>query len=283
MKEHGTLFSIQGMSKVLNASKSGYCSWLKRSPSERTVQNQRLAEKIIDLHQKSRKTYGHRRIHADLKAEKISCSLHRVARLMRQHGIRPKTVKKFKITTDSKHNLPVQENILNRQFNVKSLNQRWVGDITYIPTREGWLYLATVLDLCSRRVVGWSMSHRMQTNLVADALKMAIKHRGVYLMPSLLWHSDRGSQYASIEYQQLLRQHGITGSMSRKGNCWDNAVAESFFGSLKKELVHHEDYTTREDAKKSIFEYLEVFYNRQRRHSSLGYLPPAEFERLMAA
>jgi transposase InsO family protein len=202
---------------------------------------------------------------------------------MREQGIKPKTVKKFRVTTDSKHSLPVQDNILNREFNVTSLNRRWAGDITYIPLQNGWLYLATVIDLCSRRVIGWSMSDRMQTTLVSDALKMALSHRGIRSAASLLWHSDRGSQYASYEYQRLLKQHGLRGSMSRKGNCWDNAVSESFFSSLKKELVHHERYANQAEAKRSIFEYLEVFYNRQRRHSSLGYLPPAEFERLMVA
>jgi len=284
MKQYEKQFSVQAMCRVLTVSKSGYFAWAKGLPSEREVNDMKLTDKIIVLHKKSRRTYGYRRIHADLKAEGVPCGKNRIARLMREQGIKPKTVKKFRVTADSKHNLPVQKNILNREFNIASLNQRWAGDITYIPIQNnGWLYLATVIDLCSRRVIGWSMSDRMQTSLVSDAMKMALTHRGIHATASLLWHSDRGSQYASYEYQRLLKQYGIKGSMSRKGNCWDNAVAESFFGSLKKELIHHENYSNREEAKRSIFEYLEVFYNRQRRHSSLGYLPPAEFERLMAA
>lgn len=200
---------------------------------------------------------------------------------MKENSIRPKTIKKFKVTTDSNHNKPVYENKLERQFNVNQPNQAWVSDITYVATQEGWLYLAVVIDLFSRKIIGWAMSSRMQAVLISDALKMAIRNR--QLDDKLLFHSDRGSQYASDEVQTLLRLHHIDCSMSRKGNCWDNAVAESFFHSLKTECVYHENFKTREEAKKTIFDYIEIFYNRQRRHSFLNYCPPVEYEKLMCA
>src|SRR6185437_7518990 len=235
---------------------------------------QALAIEIETIHQEVKQRYGSPRIHAELRARGLGCCVNTVAKLMRQHGIAAKTKRKFRCTTDSNHDRPVAENILDRQFEPTAANQAWLADITYIPTREGWLYLAAVEDLYSRQIVGWSMSERMSSRLVVDALEMAVSRR----LPGegLLAHSDRGSQYASDHYQRLLEQHGITCSMSRRGNCWDNAPMESFFASLKKELVHHEDYQTRAEARASVFEYIEVFYNRVRRHSALGYLSPVE-------
>lgn len=280
MKDNCEYFSLKAMCAVLEVSRSGYFEWLNRKPSKRQRENANLSAKILEIHTKSRKTYGYRRIHAELEAKEGPCGMNRVARLMKKQDLRPKTVRKFRATTNSNHRFPVFENHLNREFMPTSLDQRWCGDITYIATKEGWLYLATVLDLYSRKIIGWAMNATMTTELVSRALLMALNRRGKTLAPHLLWHSDRGSQYASGEFQNLLKDRGIIGSMSRKGNCWDNAVAESFFGTLKKELVHHEVYETREMAEKSIFEYIEVFYNRQRRHSTLGYLSPAEFEAL---
>jgi putative transposase len=210
------------------------------------------------------------------KGRNVTCCVNTIAKLMHNEGIRAKSARKFRNTTDSNHALPVAENVLDRQFDAQSPNERWVADITYIPTREDWLYLAAVEDLYSRMVVGWSMADHMESRLVVDALEMAVTRR--LLDEGLLAHSDRGSQYASDHYQRLLGQHGIECSMSGVGQCWDNAPMESFFASLKKELVHHEDYQTRAEARASIFEYIETFYNPKRRHSALGYVSPAEYE-----
>src|SRR5207248_493448 len=217
------------------------------------------------------------RVHAELVARGQDCCVNTVAGLMHDHDIRAKTARKFRCTTDSNHHLPVAANLLDRQFNPSGANEAWVADITYIPTREGWLYLAAVEDLHSRMVVGWSMAEHMESRLVVDALALAVQRR----LPGeeLLAHSDLGSQYASAHYQLLLAKHGIVCSMSRRGDCWDNAPMESFFASLKKELVHDADFSTRAEARAAIFEYIEVFYNRQRRHSTLGYQSPVEFER----
>jgi putative transposase len=229
------------------------------------------------IHTQFKARYGSPRMHKELVARGHDCCVNTVARLMHDHGIVAKTARKFRVTTtDSNHDLPVAENLLDRQFNPSKANEAWVADITYIPTREGWLYLAVVEDLFSRMVVGWSMAEHMESRLVVDALAMAVQRR----LPGedLLAHSDRGSQYASEHYQLLLGKHGITCSMSRRGDCWDNAPMESFFASLKKELVHDADFATRAEARAAIFEYIEVFYNGQRRHSSLGYVSPAEYE-----
>ena len=236
---------------------------------------------IKAVHKKSRKTYGSPRIYETLKASGETCSKKRVDRLMAKNGIRAKQKRKFVVTTDSKHNLPVADNILNREFNVHEPNTVWTSDITYIPTDEGWLYLAGVLDLCSKTAVGWSMGESMDRRLVIDALTMAYRRRKP--CEGLIHHSDRGSQYASEDYRNLLRSYGMQMSMSRKGNCWDNAPMESFFGTLKKELVYHRKYRTREEARRDIFEYIEVFYNRERLHSSLGYLSPTDYENRIAA
>ena len=266
------------MCDVLHVSRSGYYTWRRRPVSGRSQQRELLLWEIKQIHHERKKdVYGSPRVHEELKARGKRCNVKTVAGIMRENGIKSKTAKKFKVTTDSKHKRPVTGNVLNRDFEVKAANQVWLADITYVWTREGWLYLAAVEDLYSRKVVGWSLSTRLHRRLVLDALQMAIRNR----LPGeeLLHHSDRGSQYASEDYQRLLADHEITCSMSRKGNCYDNAPMESFFATLKKELIHHEDYQTREEARQSIFEYIEVFYNRVRRHSALGYVSPNEFER----
>lgn len=269
-------FSITAMCKVLHVSRAGYYAWCSRPQSKRSIEDKRLLAHIKAIFVDSRNIYGYRRVHAALAALGEQCSLHKVLRLMRENNIRPKTRKKFKVTTNSKHNKPVHDNVLDRQFKAIEPNQSWVSDITYIPTHAGWLYLAVIIDLYSRRVIGWAMSDRMKDQLVTGALKMALFRRKV--RSNLLLHSDRGSQYASDNMQKLLRHNNIICSMSRKGNCWDNAVAESVFHLLKTECVYHEHYLTRHDAKKSIFDYIEVFYNRKRKHSYLGYRSPEEYE-----
>ena len=244
------------------------------------MSNETLLECIRKSHKQSRMIYGYRRIHQDLAANQFRVSKNRVHRVMKEHKLKAKTKRRFKITTDSKHNYPIHNNVLNREFSINKPNSRWVSDITYIPTREGWLYLAVIMDLFSRKIVGWSMASRMKENIVINALKMALLKRKT--SRGLLLHSDRGSQYAASVYQALLAKHGIQCSMSRKGNCWDNSAMESFFHSLKIEHVYHENYATREEAKSKIFEYIEVFYNRQRRHSTLNYKSPNEFELMHA-
>ena len=236
-----------------------------------------LLAEVKAIHSEFKGRYGSPRIHAELVARGHAVSVNTVAELMAQHGIKAKTAKKFRHTTDSKHGLPVAANLLDRQFEPDGPDQVWSADITYTPTSEGWLYLAVVEDLFSRKVVGWSMADHMESRLVVDALEMAVARR----LPGegLLAHSDRGGQYASDHYQRVLGKHRIACSMSGVAQCWDNAPVESFFASLKKELVHHEKYTGREEAKASIFEYVEAFYNRVRRHSFLGFLSPEEFER----
>jgi putative transposase len=232
---------------------------------------------IEQIHADVKGRYGSPRMTAELNARGHACTENTVANLMKDHGIRAKTARRFVRTTDSRHDLPVADNLLDRQFDPQGPNVAWSADITYIPTADGWLYLAVVEDLFSRLIVGWSMDATMTSRLVVDALDMAV-HRRVPA-EGLLAHSDRGSQYASEHYQRLLGKHGIACSMSGVAQCWDNAPVESFFASLKKELVHHERYTTRQEAKASIFEYVEAFYNRVRRHSSLGFVSPMEFER----
>ena len=228
------------------------------------------------IHAESRSTYGSPRVHATLQAQGQRIGEHRVARLMRTSAIRAKTVKKWRATTDSAHQYPVVPNTLNRQFAVAHPNQVWAGDITYVWTAEGWLYLAVVLDLYSRRVIAWGMGSRLTQELATAALTMAVEHRRP--ASGVLHHTDRGSQYTATLYREMLAGHGLTASMSRRGNCWDNAVVESFFHTLKTELVYHRRYITREEARQDIFEWIEVFYNRTRRHSTLGYRSPAEFE-----
>lgn len=278
IRDHRREFRVWLLCRVLGVSRSGYYAWRQRPESERSRANRLLELQIRVVHQRSRRSYGSPRITDELKAGGTVCGRHRVARLMRAAGIRAKTVKKYKATTDSKHTLPVAANLLARQFTVSHPNRVWVADITYIRTGEGWLYLAAVLDLYSRQIVGWGMSDRIDGELARSALSQALAQRRP--LPGLIHHSDRGKQYAAAGYQKLLRDYGAVCSMSRKGDCWDNAPMESFFGTLKQELVYQERFATREEAKAKIFEYIEVFYNRQRRHSANGSVSPVEFEKL---
>jgi putative transposase len=262
--------------RVLKVSRSSYYEWARHRPNVNKIEDEKLQKVIRVEFDNSRATYGTRRLKKALENQSITASRRRIRRLMSEFGLHCKTKKKFKATTNSKHDFPLANNELNRQFDVKEPNRVYVGDITYIWTREGWLYLAVVIDLFSRQVVGWSMAERMQAKLVNDALMMAVWARKP--AKGLIWHTDRGSQYASDSHRLLLAQHSIAQSMSRKGNCWDNAVSESFFHTLKTELIHHENYQSSEEATKSVFEYIEVFYNRQRLHSKNGYLSPVAFE-----
>lgn len=274
---HQETFTVTRMCALMDVSQSAYYDWLKRPDSARRREDRRLGEKVKQSHEKSRKTYGARRIRQELVEDGETISRTRVGRLMKQQGLESKSQRKFKATTNSNHDRPVAPNLLDREFLVEQPDTVYAGDITYIPTEEGWLYLAVLIDLYSRAVVGWAMSERMTAPLVKDALMMATWKR----KPSkgLMVHSDRGSQYASDLYQKTLRKHGFICSMSRKGNCWDNAPSESFFHTLKTELTHHRRYQTRQEAKQEIFEYIEVFYNRQRRHSTIGYQTPLGYEK----
>lgn len=261
---------------ALEVSTSGYNDWINRPESERSREDRRLTQLIRYSHKRSRGIYGAPKIHKDLVEWGEDCSEKRVARLMREAGIQSKMARKFVITTDSKNTQQPAPDMLQRRFVVDKQDEAWVSDTTFIATREGWLYLAVILDLFSRQVIGWAMSNRNNTELVQDTLTMAIWRRGK--VKDVIVHSDQGSTYASGDYRQQLKENMLRCSMSRKGECLDNAVAESFFGSLKNELVHHEDYRTRAEARQSIFEYIEVFYNRQRRHAFLNYLTPVEYE-----
>jgi transposase InsO family protein len=278
IEERRSEWPVTQMCRVLEVSRSGFYAWQSREPSATAARREELTEQVTQIHAEVKARYGSPRMHAELVDRGHDCCVNTVARVMREAGIAAKTKRKFRQTTDSNHPHPVAENVLDRQFDPDEPNASWVADVTYIPTREGWLYLAVVVDLFSRMVVGWSLAATMTSRLVVDALEMALARRPEG-SSDLVAHSDRGSQYASEHYQRRLEEERIVCSMSRRGNCWDNAPMESFFASLKKELVHDEDYVTREKAKASIFEYIEAFYNRVRRHSSLGYVAPAEFER----
>jgi transposase InsO family protein len=277
VEAHRGRWPVRLMCRVLRVSPGGYYDWRGRPASAKTERRAALVVAIRAIHGEVKARYGSPRIQAELVARGETCCVNTVARLMREHGLAAKTKRKFRCTTDSNHGRPVAENIVDRQFEPSAPDRLWAADITFIPTGEGWLYLAAVEDLYSRKIVGWSMGSRIDSRLVVDALAMAVSRR----LPGegLVAHSDRGSQYASEHYQGLLAGHGIVCSMSRRANCWDNAPMESFFASLKKELTHGEVYATREEARASIFEYIEVFFNRIRRHSSLGYQSPAEYER----
>jgi putative transposase len=269
-------FPVAPMCRVLDVSKSGYYAWKNRKPSARKLEEERIKVAIRAAHERGRGTYGPEKIQDELaEVEQMEVGLNRIKRLRRQMKIRCKQVKKYKATTDSNHNLPVAPNLLDQDFVVSSPNKAWVADITYVPTDEGWLYLAGIKDLWNREIVGYAMSHRMTQDLVGRALfrAVAVRRPG----EGLIHHTDRGSQYCSGSYQKLMRQFKMKPSMSRKGNCWDNAPMESFFGTLKTELVHHRKYRTRQEAMAEIREYIEVFYNRQRRHASLGNLSPAVY------
>jgi transposase InsO family protein len=276
MKNHQNEFTVAAMCRFLNSSRSCFYAWLKRPKTQREKQNEVLTDQLKILFKDGRGNYGTRRLKRKLANRGHTISRRRIGRLMTRAGLICKTKRKFKVTTDSKHHQPLSPNLLERQFNVEKPDQTFVGDITYIETQEGWLYLAVVIDLYSRQVVGWSMDKRMKAKLVNDALLMAIWKRKP--AQGLIWHTDRGSQYASDSHRAILKQHRIEQSMSRKGNCWDNAVSESFFHTLKTELVHHCNFKTREEAKHEIFEYIEVFYNRIRLHSANDYLSPVDYE-----
>jgi putative transposase len=276
IRDHSKEFHVENACRVLKVSVSGYYAWSGRGSSQREIKDARLIDKIRGIYEASDGVYGVRRIHRQLIADGEKCSRNRVARLMRRCGLAARRKRKFRVTTDSKHSFPVAQNLLAREFFSAGPNQVWASDITYVWTDEGWLYLAAVIDLHSRMVVGWSMSERLERSLVLDALSMAVGRRDP--RPGLIHHSDRGSQYASDDYQKALARQGMLCSMSRKGDCWDNAVVESFFSSLKTERVHHRLYRSRAEARRDIFEYIEVFYNRVRLHSTLGYISPADFE-----
>ena len=279
IQAHQEQHSVEKMVDALDVTRSGYYAWRKKPQSRRQRENDQLKEEIAKTYESSRKTYGSPRITQTLRQNGRNVGHNRVARLMRETGLRALTKKRWKVTTQSKHRYPVAENILGREFKAAGPDQKWVGDITYILTAEGWLYLAVVLDLYSRKVVGWSMSSEMRTDLVLDALNMALTERKP--AGGLLFHSDRGVQYASERFRSRLEQLGIQQSMSRKGNCWDNACVESFFGTMKQEGCGIL-FKSRREARMFIFEYIAGFYNKRRSHSTLGYLSPDQFERRVA-
>ena len=276
-----SVYRVEKMCRILNISRSSYYTWKTRGKSMRYKVNEALVFEIKLSFEKNRKTYGSPRITAELRAKGIRCGENRVARLMRINGIVAKTKRRFKATTDSKHTLPVAENVINQNFTAERPNEVWASDITYIWTKEGWLYLAVILDIFNRKIVGWAMNSRITKDLVIKAFIMAVKRHNT--KPGVLFHSDRGSQYASDDFRKLLETHKFIQSMSGTGNCYDNAIVETFFHTLKTELVYFERYETRREARQSIFEYIEIFYNRIRRHSSLGYVSPVDFERLAMA
>ena len=274
---HAARFSVQRMCRLLGVSRSGYYAWRKRKPSSRELANHNLMKKIRKIYEESEQIYGYRKVHSQV-CNQIHCSVNRVARLMRLAGMRSRRIRRYRATTQSQHKQPVAPNLLAQEFIATAPNQKWVSDITYIHTDEGWLYLAAILDLYSRYVVGWAMASHLADMLTIRALKMALRRRQP--LPELLHHSDRGRQYASKDYRSLLMQAKAVLSMSRTGNVYDNAPMESFYASLKMERVQYRRYRTRREAKADIFHYIEVFYNRQRVHAALGYLSPVEFELL---
>lgn len=276
IREHQSQFSVTILCDILEVGPSGYYAWLGRRPTVGKSRTAQVSQAVTVSYLQSNRVYGYRKVYEDLRDLSIACCGETVRRIMKRLGFSAHIKRNYVVTTDSNHPFAVADNLLDRDFAATAPNQKWVADITYIPTREGWLYLAAVLDLFGRRIVGWAMSERIDEALVSSALQMAIRHRRP--QAGLMHHSDRGSQYASDSYQDMLHCVGMVCSMSRKGNCWDNAVMERFFRSLKTEWVKDKIYTTREDAKKDLFKYIEWFYNRQRRHASLGYQTPTAFE-----
>lgn len=278
------VYPVRLMCRLLGVSVAGFYAAQRRPPSARAERDQGLRLQVRAAHTKSRRTYGAPRVHAELRAQGVAVAKKRVARLMREDGLVGRRPRRWVRTTDSQHAHPVAPNVLNRHFGVNQvtgLDQVWVSDLTYVPTREGWLYLAIVLELASRRVVGWAMRETLDADLALAALRMALADRRP--APGLLHHSDRGSQYACGEYRTLLAAHGLAASMSKKGDCWDNAVAESFFATLETEVILEADWPTRDAARQAIFAYIETWYNRERRHSSLGYRSPVQYEREVLA
>jgi putative transposase len=278
IRSHRRIWPAQVLCRILQVARSGYYAWtVKRRRSRRRDKRARMYSAMRRVFLESRRTYGSPRVHKELLAQGYACCVNSVARWMKAHELRAKTQRRFRVkTTDSRHDEPIAANHLRRRFQQPAANRVWVSDISYVPTQEGWLFVAVMLDLFSRRVIGWSMGEGLAAPLVTEALKMALRRRSPEA--GLMIHSDRGVQYACGAYRKLLEHHEVIGSMSRRGNCYDNAVMESFYKTLKSELVYHEKYQTREEARQSIFEYIEVFYNRQRRHSALGYLSPEAFE-----
>lgn len=279
IKAHRQEFNVSLMCNVFGVGRTSYYDWLISNKDEGNKQaTDMLSSQIKDIFFEHRATYGTRRIKKVLANQGMTVSRRRIGTLMRATGLCCKTKRKFKVsTTDSNHDLPVAPNLLARDFSANKPNLKYVGDITYVWTKEGWMYLAVVIDLYSRRIVGWAMDSHMRASLVNDALLMAIWQRKP--KPGLIWHTDRGSQYASESHRKILKRHGIIQSMSRRANCWDNAVAESFFHTIKTELIHHFAFDTREEARKMIFEYIEVFFNQKRMHSANDYYSPSEFEK----
>jgi transposase InsO family protein len=281
IQSHARIFHISTMCRVLEVSRAGYYAWRARPLCDRVKDDRVLTAKIREIQRQVKSRYGSPRTHQELKALGFKCGENRVARVMRNAGIRAKSAPKFRVTTNSEHDHAIAPNVLDRQFSIeknRQPDQTWVSDITYIPTREGWLYLSVIIDLSTRMVVGWSMRTRLDQELALNALRMALKHRSVRGGSPLVHHSDRGAQYAGGAYQLLLKEAGFTTSMSRPGDCWDNAVAESFFATLTKELLIDGVFESRQQGCRAVFEFIEVWYNRQRRHSSLGYRTPAEYE-----
>ena len=268
---------MKKMCRVLDVSRSGYYSWVRHNRGIRQRANERLLVNIREAYARGRGTYGSPRVTAELRANGIPCGRNRVARLMQSNGIKAKTKRRFKATTKSRHDFLVADNVLNQRFSVDAANKVWVSDITFIWTREGWLYLVAILDIYNRQIVGWSMGDTLSHMILADALHKALMQRKPEA--GLMFHSDRGTQYASYAFRELMERHGFVQSMSSSGNCYDNALMESFFHTLKTELTYFEKYRTRQEARGSVFEYIEVFYNRVRRHSALNYCSPVEFER----
>jgi len=276
IKEHRKQYGLKLLCEVLAVSASGYHKWLKRKGSQRAIEDQRIVGIIKFHYNRSKGTYGLPRIFAAMRKEGFVVNKKRIARLMRANNIKAKTKRRFRITTVRNSKAAASDNILNKNFTASKENKIWTGDITYLWTKEGWLYLVVVMDIYSRKIVGWSLGSCLSTELVIRALLMAIVHRNP--ARGIIFHSDRGSQYTSSSFRQILKNYGIVQSMSSTGNCYDNAITESFFHTLKTELVYWNHYQTRDEAKGSIFEYIEIFYNRQRLHSALNYLSPVEFE-----
>jgi transposase InsO family protein len=277
IRAHRDAHEVTTLCRVLGVSKAGYYAWAKRGPSKRAAEDRELAAAVRAAHQASGRTYGSPRVHRELRDWGRRHGVKRIARVMRAEGLRAKVTRRFRVTTQSDHAHPLAPNVLARRFEETRPDRVWVADITYLSTREGWLYLAVVLDLGTRAVVGWAMRHTLERGLTLGALDMAVRRRRP--APGVLHHADRGSQYACRDYRARLAAHGMACSMSRAGDCWDNAVAESFFATLKRELADGADWSTRDEARTAVFRYIEGWYNRRRRHSALGYVSPEQYER----
>lgn len=277
IREHQNEFSVVRMCRVLQVSRSGYYHWVERPESRRACEDRALLEHIRRVHLQSRRAYGSVKTWRELRAQGVACGKHRVARLRKREGIEAQRRRRFRLAAENHHTTPPAPNLLGQQFVAAQPDQIWVGDMTFIRTRAGFLYLAVLLDLYARRVIGWCMHDRPNLELTLRALDMALAHRRP--APGLVHHTDQAPLYAAYEYRKRMHDHGLVASMSARGNCYDNAVVESFFSNLKNELVHHCDFATREQARAAIFDYIEVFYNRSRRHQTLGYLSPMEFEK----